>query len=130
MLLAYSLSATGTLTAETLAALKAYEVQAAAEAFKGYFAGLALRWDDVEPGEVDGAFVRGYAQVGDRDRAVATVDALRRLSREFPGVAVLVSGWGDLPPTTIRAGAFELFADTYDAALAEAARPENRYRAG
>lgn len=128
MLLAYSLSATGTLTAETIRGLQATERQVAAEAFAGMFAGLGLRWDDVAPGEVEGVFVRGYARATSRDRALSMIDALRRLSREFPGVEVLLSGWGELPPTTLRAGAFELFGDAYDRAIAEAARPENRYR--
>ncbi len=129
MLLAYSLSASGTLTADTIAALRRAEVQVAAEAFGGVFAGLALRWDDVVACDVDGVFVRGYARATTRDRALGLIDALRRLSREFPGVAVLLSGWGELPPTTIRAGSFEMFEEQYDRAIAEAQRPENRYRA-
>lgn len=127
MLLAYSLSAHGLLTADTISALSRAERQLAGEVFKGLFTGLALRWDDVTPGEVDGPFVRGYVRASTRARVVAMIDALHRLSREFPGIAVHVSGWGDLPPTTIRAGAFELFAEVYGRALADAARPENRW---
>lgn len=128
MLLAYSLSASGTLTTETIAALRRLERQAAAEALQGAFASLGLRWDGVAEGEVDGVFVRGYARANSRPRAIALIDGLRRLSREFPGIAVLLSGWGDLPPTTLRAGAFEMFEAAYDRAIAEALRPENRYR--
>jgi hypothetical protein len=126
MLLAYTLSATGNLAAGTIAALRAAEAGIARDVFAGRFDGLGLGWDGVAPGPVDGVFVRGYARAESRPRAIAMIEALRRLSREFPGVDVLLSGWGDLPPTTIRAGGFELFAEAYERALAEH-RPDSHW---
>lgn len=115
MLLAYSLTADGLLTAETIDAIRRTEEALGAELLGT--PDLALGWHHVAPGPVEGTFVRGYAHTASRGRALALIEALRRLSREFPGVAVLVSGWGDLPMTTIRAGEFEMFADVYVRAL-------------
>lgn len=120
MLLAYTLTADGLLTAETIDAIRRTEAGLGADLLGT--PGLALGWHDVAPGPVAGAFVRGYARPATRGRALAMIEALRRLSREFPGVAVLVSGWGGLPMTTIRAGAFEMFEDVYLRALGEGDR--------
>lgn len=119
MLIAYSLFATGDLTATTIDALRSAERRIAGQELGGNFADLGFRWDDVRAGIVDGTFARGYAKATTRGRTLAMVEALRQLSREFPGVAVQFSGASDLLPTTIRAGEFEIFGEAYDRALAE-----------
>ena len=114
MLLAYALSAEGQLTDATIDALRALETRLAA----GYVHDLGLQWEGVAAGPVEGVFVRGATRATSRAWALRTIDALQQLSREFPGITIHLSGWGDLPPTTLRAGAFELFTEPYARALA------------
>lgn len=135
MLFAYALSGEGLLTAEAIQELRSVAEDLARENLP---AGdqLGFFWEGLQPGTVaDGTFLRGYQHIADREEALWVVQTLRRLSERFPQYGIYLSGWGDLPMTQLRAGRFELFADTYDTALALLAhhhsaslRPKTRSR--
>lgn len=81
-------------------------------------AGIAFLWDDVAlDGPAAGA-LRGYAPGAERGEVLALLHALRVLSRRFPEASISISGGYGLMPTQLRDGAFQLFAEAYEAALA------------
>jgi hypothetical protein len=118
MLFAYAVSGNLTLTNAVIAELQAVADHLAHE-YCPQSAGLGFVWGALVPGDtVNGSFLRGYDQVEDRTQALWLVQALRRFSERFPALTIYLSGWGELPMTQLKAGQFELFADTYDTALA------------
>lgn len=118
MLFAYALSGDTTLTAESIQELRQVAEGLAAENLPADDE-LGFVWDSLIPGtEAEGVFLRGYQQVRNRTQALWVIHTLRRLSQRFPQYRVMLSGWGDLPMTEVVAGEFELFAESYDRALA------------
>jgi hypothetical protein len=79
--------------------------------------GLAPLWDAVAAEGVNAGSVRGYELDAERGHTVALIHALRQLSRRFPAVVISLSGGYGLPPTQIKDGHFEIFADAYAGAL-------------
>lgn len=70
------------------------------------------------PPSPDAATLRGYAPVAHRADALALIESLRQLGERFSDLTIAFSGWGELPPTQIRGGQFELFRERYGRALA------------
>lgn len=118
MLFAYALSGDTTLSAEAISELRQVAEGLAQEHLP---AGETLDfvWDALIPGtQAEGVFLRGYQQVRGRTQALWLIHTLRRLSVRFPSYRVVLSGWADLPMTELVAGDFEIFADSYERALA------------
>jgi hypothetical protein len=116
MLFAYAISGDATLTPALIDELRDVATHLAEENLPCVVT-LGFDWASLQPGPVEGTFLRGYQRVADRTDALYLVQCLRRLSQRFPRFSFYLSGAGDLPMTQLQAGRFELFAETYDRAL-------------
>lgn len=80
--------------------------------------GLAPLWDKVSAEGPTSEALRGYEPNVERGHLLALVHALRTLSRRAPELVISISGGHGLPPTQLREGEFEMFAEAYERALA------------
>lgn len=117
MLFAYTISGEMTLANEIID-----ELHQAVEAVEREYpacGALPFDWDCLVPdSEVEGTFLRGYRHVESREATLSIVEGLRQLSAKLPACTIYLSGGLDLPMTQIEDGEFELFAETYESALA------------
>lgn len=125
MLFAYAVSGDTTLTASDIRALSAAIETIRLEHLPATL-NLGLDTHTLVPGtRVEGVFLRGYEQIVTQGEAMWMVQALRTLSARFPQYGIFLSGWGELPMTELRAGAFAMFAETYERSLGEFAAAQN-----
>ena len=118
MLIAYAISGDTTLTHEAIAELRDVAEGLCRENLPAELT-LGFDWESLVPGaRVEGTFLRGYQHVANRSEALYVVQCLRRLSERFPDYSFYLSGTGELPMTQLKGGEFELFAETYERALA------------